>query len=121
MASAIASVALLALLLVVAAPQLASGAGGAAVVAAPSSNAELLAAAAPPPSFDAFLGLLAASGQHVAGDYARVFNYSHNLAPPYAANGVAYTGANLRLRRVVAQLLRGESTKIVVIGGSISW
>jgi hypothetical protein len=83
------------------------------------------AVAAPPvsaaPSFDAFVGLLAASGQHVADDYARVFNYTHNLAPPYAANGVAYTGANLRLRRVVAKLLRGEPTKIVVIGGSISW
>ena len=111
MAPAIA-LALAALLLSIA-PQLAA--------CAEAPNNATTTTAAPSPSFDAFLGLLTASGQHVADDYARVFNYSHNLAPPYAANGVAYTGAGLRLRRVVAKLLRGEPTKIVVIGGSISW
>jgi hypothetical protein len=45
-------------------------------------------------------------------------HYTHNLSSPQLRRGVAYTGANLRLRRVVQKLQRGDPVHVGVIGGA---
>jgi hypothetical protein len=47
-------------------------------------------------------------------------NYTLHLPVPMLRNGVVYTGANGRLRRVVAKMLSREPTRVGVIGGSIT-
>jgi hypothetical protein len=53
--------------------------------------------------------------------YLRVHAYTPSLTQAQVQRGIAYAGANLRLRSFIEKLLSGDQVSIGVIGGSISW
>jgi len=49
-----------------------------------------------------------------------VGSYEHSFDANLLNRGMAYVGANLRLRRAIEKLQRGEETSIGVIGGGVA-
>ena len=65
--------------------------------------------------------LSSSSSVQISEQYLRVHSYNPGLTQAQVQRGIAYAGANLRLRKVVEKLLKGDQVSIGVIGGSISW
>lgn len=72
-------------------------------------------------AFDAYVGLLAAAHAPAVAAFAALLAHTPLLPRPLVHNGIVYTGAAVRLRRVMSQLLSGQPVSIGALGGAACW
>ena len=63
---------------------------------------------------------LSVGGKPIGKALAPIMDYQYSLPLEFMRRGQAYTGPNLRLRRVLNDMLAGKAVEITVLGGSIS-
>ena len=63
---------------------------------------------------------LTVAGKPVGKALAPVMDYTYSLPLEFMRRGQSYTGPNLRLRRVLNDMLAGKPIEVTVLGGSIS-